>query len=250
MTPMPRLLRAEAIRLRSTRTTAAIALAVVLAAAGFVALAVGLGDVADLRGADGARTVLSIGGAAAYPGAYVLGALGMAEEHRHGTLVRALLVAPAYWPVVVAKGIAYAAAGAALGVLGFLAAFVVAAPWLASRDAGLDLASGVPWLVGLGAVVAAALFGVAGVGVAALVRSRAVAVAAGLVWIFVVDAVVVVATSDVGRFLPGGAALSLVRAGGDDDVLPMAAGAGLLVAYAGVLLALGAAVLVRRRSAA
>lgn len=247
MSAVRRLLRAEALRLRAHRSTAALLGAVAVLTAALVALTAGLGDLADLRGDDGLRGVLSVGGAVAYPAAYVLGVLGTAGEHRHGTVTGAVLAAPARWPVVAAKAVAYGLAGAVLGLVGFAVALAVGAPWLSARDAGIDLGRGLPWLVGLGSVAAAALYGVVGVGVAAAVRSQTAALAGGLAWILVLDVATVLATSEVGRWLPGGAALSLVRAGGDDDVLPMGGAAGLLAAY-GLLLALvGAAALVRRR---
>ncbi len=249
MNVVGRLARAELLRVRTTRTGPALVLATVLLALAAVAVTVGLGDRSDLRGQDGTRLVLAPAGAIAYTVAFVLGVLGMAGEWRHGTIGQTLLAAPTRRPLLAAKLVAYAGMGAVLGVVAFAATLALAIPWTSGRGADLELAGRLPWLMLLGSAGAAALFGMIGVGLGALLRNGPLALAIGLAWIVLVDTVVVSATSEVGRYLPGGAALSLLHGKTDADLLPMGQGALVLAGYAVVLALAGAEALTRRRSA-
>lgn len=242
-----RVAHAELLRLRANRSTAGLVLAAAVVVVAFVALAAGVADPSDLRGASGARDVLSVGGATAYPASYVLGVLGMAGALRHGSIVRAALAVPARWPIVTTTAAVHALLGALLGLGAFGLALAVGAPWASSRDAAFDLGGGLVWRMALGAALAAAVYGAIGVAVAALVRSRTAALVGGLVWIFVVDFATGVVDSDVGRVLPGGAATSLLRAGGGSDRLPVATSAPVLLGWGVLLVAAAAVVLARRR---
>lgn len=242
-----RIAHAELLRLRANRSTAGIAAVAAVVTAALVALACGGGNPSDLRGASGARDVLAVGGATAYPASYVLGVLGLAGALRHGSIVRSVLAVPSRWPVVAVTAGVHAALGALLGLGAFLLALAIGAPWASSRDAGFDLGGGLVWRMALGAALAAAVHGAIGVGVAALVRSRTAALVGGLVWILVLDVATGAVTSEVGRVLPGGAATSLIRAGGGGDRLSMAVSAPVLLAWGVVLTAVGAIVFLRRR---
>lgn len=242
-----RVARAELLRLRANRSTAGLVLATAVVTLAFVGVAAGVADRADLRGASGARDVLSIGGATAYPASYVLGVLGMAGALRHGSIVRAVLAVPARWPIVATTAGVHAALGALLGLGAFALGLALGAPWASGRDAAFDLGGGLLWRMALGAALAGAVYGAIGVAVAALVRSRTAALVGGLVWIFVLDLATGAVTSGVGRVLPGGAATSLLRAGGGSDRLSMAASAPVLVGWGALLVAVAAVVLARRR---
>jgi hypothetical protein len=242
-----RIAHAELLRLRANRSTAGLVLAAVVVTVAFVAVAAGVADRADLRGASCARDVLSVGGATAYPVSFVLGVLGMAGALRHGSIVRSVLAVPARWPIVATTAVVHAVLGLALGLAAFLLALAVGAPVASHRDAAFDLGGGLAWKMALGAALAAAVYGALGVAVAAIVRSRTAALVGGLVWIFVLDIATGAVTSGVGKLLPGGAATSLLRAGGGSDRLSMATSVLVLLGYGVVLVAVASVVLTRRR---
>jgi hypothetical protein len=96
-------------------------------------------------------------------------------------------------------------------------------------------------------VVGAALFGVIGVGVGALIRNQIAAVVAALVWEFVLEAILIGVVPAVGKWLPGGAARGLTRETLSSGNLLPAWGAGLvLLAYGLAFAVAGSQLLVRR----
>jgi ABC-type transport system involved in multi-copper enzyme maturation permease subunit len=183
--------------------------------------------------------------------ALLLGILGMATEFRHQTVTQTFLVTPDRGRVVAAKLVAYPLAGIALTltILAFTAA--VAAGWLAAKgitpwlpDARLGWALG---HVLLGAVLAAGLCGLVGVGVAALVRNQVAALVGVAVWVLVVEGLLMSllhAPSSWAKWLPSAAAGALTNPGGGH--LSRLAGALLLAGYALALAAAGTRLVVRR----
>ena len=95
---------------------------------------------------------------------------------------------------------------------------------------------------------AAALSGLLGVGVAALVRNQVAAVTGALLWFLMVEGVMpaVLRAPTLPKWLPGGATAALTYPFPSDQFLPMWAGGLLLAGYALVLAAIGSRVTVRR----
>jgi ABC-2 type transport system permease protein len=248
---MIRLVRAELTKLATTRLI--YGLAAVMAA--FAVLTVAA-NILDRQGAPPLSAyslpVLIAGPVTLLSGtALLLGILGMAGEFRHQTVTQTFLVTPDRGRVVAAKLVAYPLAGIALTltILAFTAA--VAAGWLAAKgitpwlpDARLGWALG---HVLLGAVLAAGLCGLVGVGVAALVRNQVAALVGVAVWVLVVEGLLMSLlniSSSWAKWLPSAAAAALTNPGGGH--LPRLAGALLLAGYALAFAAAGTRLVVRR----
>jgi ABC-2 type transport system permease protein len=244
---MIRLIRAELIKLRTTRLIYGVA--AVMAAFALLAVAA---NILDRQGAPplaadsfpmlvgGPVTLLS--GAA-----LLLGILGMAGEFRHQTVTQTFLVTPDRGRVVAAKLVAYPLAGIALTltILAFTAA--VAAGWLAAKGITPSLLHArVVGQVLLGAVLAAGLCGLVGVGVAALVRNQVAALVGVAVWVLLVEGLLMslLHAPSLGKWLPSAAAAALTNPGGGQ--LSRLAGALLLAGYALVLALVGTRLVVRR----
>jgi len=244
---MIRLVRAELTKLATTRLIYGMAAAM----AAFAVLTVAA-NILDRQGAPplaadsfpmlvgGPVTLLS--GAA-----LLLGILGMSGEFRHQTVTQTFLVTPDRGRVVAAKLVAYPLAGIALAlsVLAFTAALATA--WLAAKGITPSLADARLGRVLLGAVLAAGLCGLVGVGVAALVRNQVAALVGVAVWVLLVEGLLMSLLnipSSLAKWLPSAAAAALTNPGGGQ--LSRLAGTLLLAAY-GLALALAGTRLVVRR---
>lgn len=245
MNALPDLLRAELLKLRTSRTTWLLLGAMTLTTLAVVALVLSSHDASDVEGARGVRKVLTIGGGVSCFFALSLGVVGMAGEYRHATIGQALLGAPARWPIVVAKLLAQGGAGLLFGLVALAATFAVGLPGLAGKDAGVSSSASLVRYVALGTVVAPAAFAMIGVGLAALARNQALALSIGLGWMALVDTAATGLAPAVGKFLPAGTVDGLLRSR-TDDVLPTGLAALILFTYALALAAAGALALRRR----
>ena len=184
--------------------------------------------------------------------ALLLGILGMAGEFRHQTVTQTFLVTPDRGRVVAAKLVAYPLAGIALALATLAVTAAVAAGWLAAKgitpssllDARLGRVLGV---VLLGAVLAAGLCGLVGVGVAALVRNQVAALVAMLVWVLVVEGLLMslLSAPSLGKWLPSAAAAAAISSPGGAR-LSRLGGTLLLAAYALAFALVGTSLVVRR----
>ena len=243
---MIRLVRAELTKLATTRLIYGMAAAM----AAFAVLTVAA-NILDRQGAPplaadhfpmlvgGPVTLLS--GAA-----LLLGILGMAGEFRHQTVTQTFLVTPDRGRVVAAKLIAYPLAGIALAlsILAFTAA--VAAGWLAAKGITPSLLDARLGRVLLGAVLAAGLCGLLGVGVAALVRNQVAALVGVAVWVLLVEGLLMslLNAPSLAKWLPSAAAAALTNPGGGQ--LSRVAGSLRLAGYALAVAAAGTRLVVRR----
>lgn len=232
---MKNLIRAEFLKLRTTRMiygTAAASLVMVP-----VTVALTISTAGRNRGSpgldtsEGIRQVLS----AASSGTIIvliIGILMMAGEFRHNTATSAFLISPDRKKVVGAKLVAATIVGAGLAVASSVITLAVALPWLAAKNVDVNLFSGEVGLVILGAFAATSLYALVGVGVGSLISNQTAAVVASLVWVMLVESLVVSFLPEVGRWLPGGtvAALTGVTTLGG-GLLPMWGGALLFTAY-------------------
>lgn len=236
---MNTLVRAELLKLRTTRTlyglTAGMAVSVALSVAGGIVGAGKNGEPA-LATPAGVAGVLSAEQATVV--AVVAGILLMAGEYRHNTATGTFLVTPERSRVVRAKLLAAALAGLVLAVTASAVNLVIALPWLVAKDVPFALVGQELPSVLIGTVCATAIYGGVGVGIGALVRNQLAAVGITLGWMLVVENLLVNLLPDVGRWLPLGAAAALMRA--DTGLLPMWAGGVLLVGYGAVFAVAGA----------
>jgi ABC-2 type transport system permease protein len=246
---MNRLLGAEALKLRSTRTftlltLAALSLIAIIAAASAAASTFHAGDHPGRE---------SIGPAgAAHTFALILGVLALTSEFRHGTITSALLITPKRTRLLAGKVITLALAGVGLGLLAFAGAAAIALPLLSHRGIATGLGGGDLVRIIAGGTATTALFAALGVGIGALVRNQVGAIIAALSLIYAVEPAL--------TFLPGiGDAVQKFGFGGlssgasgtialqsDAHILGQGPAVLVLAAYAVALFAAGAAVLSRR----
>jgi hypothetical protein len=179
----------------------------------------------------------------------VLGILTLTQEFRFGTATPSFLVSPRRSHVLSAKLVAVSVAGLVFAVLSVVFALAVSAVTIAARGDTLTFDRTVVEVL-LGVGLCLLLYGPIGVGVGALVRNQIAAVVAALVWTFVVEQLLVSLLPEVGRWTPGGAAAAVLQLGDlattRGALLPVWAGALLLVAYALVLSGIGARLTLQR----
>jgi ABC-2 type transport system permease protein len=245
---MTRLVRAEFTKLATTRLVYGVA--AVMAAFGVltvVANATTAGQQGNPPLSADSLPMLVAGPVTQLPAAaLLLGILGMAGEFRHQTVTQTFLVTPDRGRVVAAKLVAYPLAGIALTlvILAFTAA--VATGWLAAKGITPSLLDARLGRVLLGAVLAAGLCGLVGVGVAALVRNQVAALVGVLVWVLLVEGLLMslLNAPSLGKWLPSAAAAALTNPGGAQ--LSRLAGTLLLAGYALALALVGTRLVVRR----
>ena len=245
---MKPLLQAELIKLRTTRTFAALAgVAVAISLLITVLVAILTEPSKDEVLTDVFNSDVS--------GLFILilAVLGITGEWRHRTITSSLLAAPDRLRFLAAKTLAFAAAGVVLSLLIAAAVGIVGFAILTIRDLPTpDLGE---WIeqIARNAMVAA-LWGALGVGLGALVRNQAVAVVGVLVIIFVVDSAVTALLPDVGRYSPfsalpaAAAGLEPEDAGISEevDLLPGGLAVLAMLAWISSLFAIGATLLKRR----
>ena len=246
---MTRLIRAELLKLWTTRT-ARIVLA--LAAAGTAALTVAVLALAGRPGqpalGDNAlRQLVGVPNGPLNLAALVLGILGMAGEFRHGTATPTSLATPRRGRVVAAKLAASALAGLAVALVAAVVVLAIALPWLPAKGVHVPLAD--PGLAArvAGLAAAVALHAVLGTGLGALLRNQFAAVVAGLLlWQGGVEDLLagLLGRPGLARWLPEGAAAALTAPG--DATLAMWAGALVLAAYGLALAVVGGRLVVSR----
>jgi ABC-2 type transport system permease protein len=192
---MTALLHAELIKLRTTRTFAAVAAAALALSLLVVILRTTLDG--GLAGQD-AHSLF--GGNVTGLFILLLGAIGITGEWRHRTIATSVLAAPDRVRLLAAKALSYAAAGAVLALVTTAATMLVGTLILwGSGEMTLGLVElDVLWRN----LAIAALLGALGVGVGALVRNQIVAVTGLLVIGLFLEPTLSTLVPDVARFGP------------------------------------------------
>jgi ABC-2 type transport system permease protein len=179
----------------------------------------------------------------------VLGIAAVAGEHRHQTITDTYLSTPRRGRVFAAKLGVYSAIGAVVGAMSAAVAIVATAAWLAAKGGSLDLGDAVVWQTLAGGVGWDMAFAAIGVGLGAVVRNLAGAVAAALAWIALVEGIVGQLLGDsAARWLPfrAGSALAAVSTSDSTSQLSQPAAALLLIAYIIAFALFGLAAVTRR----
>jgi ABC-2 type transport system permease protein len=179
----------------------------------------------------------------------ILGILALTQEFRFGTATPSFLVTPRRGRVLAAKLLAVSLVGLVFALISAVLALVVSAVLIGARGDTLRFDSSVVQvLLGVGLVML--LYGPIGVAVGALVRNQIAAVVGALAWTFIAEQLLVALLPEVGRWTPGGASSAVLQLGDvattRGDLLPVWAGALLLIAYAVVLAAVAARLTLRR----
>lgn len=236
---MSDLIRAELIKLRTTRTALGFAAAVCLLTVAIVLLTVLAGNPETI---EDKRAALRVGSTIAAL-LLIFGVVGAGAEYRHRTLAPALLVAPGRGRLLLARVAAYGLAGLAIGAAMTALAFAVGLPLLAGQP-GPSLGAGDYLATAGGGLVAIVLCTMLGVGVGTLVGHQVPAVIGAMVWFFVLEPLTGLIGS-VSKFGIGGASAALGGHKGG-DLLSWGAAFAVLLVWTAVFVTAGALVDRRR----
>jgi hypothetical protein len=213
------LIRAEILKLRSTRTALGLLIAAIVVSVGPAILVMALFPRHILENEEGAMAAAATGLTVVPVLAVVFGILGMTNEYRHGTITYTYLATPHRLLVIVVKLICYALVGAA--VMAISALLVVAVIDLVAALRGIP----VPWLdtatgsnaetlrdIGMFLVTVGLMTGF-GVGLGALFRAQVPTVAGVLIWALAIEGVITVVKPRIGIYLPFAAFQQLTMGG-------------------------------------
>jgi ABC-2 type transport system permease protein len=246
---MTRLIRAEALRLASTRTYWLLAAGAIALIAGGVATTAAATSFTP--GPSPARTVLAIAGLAQTV-ALIAGALSVTGEFRHKTITPAVLITPRRSPLLAAKLITLAAAGLAFGLTATGMATAITLPLLAARHIPAGVSATGATAIIAGGAIATALAAALGVGAGAIIRNQAGTVIAVLALLYVAEPVLGFIPGlgpAVQRYGLGGLAAATTQSVGfpaSAHLLGQPGAALILAGYAAAALLAGAALLRRR----
>lgn len=231
-------LAAELLKVRTTKTTLSLFLAMI----GLVLLAVllhGFGLPArDLAEAPNQMRVLTFGESVGTVFAALFGAMSITAEIRHGTIRPTLLGIPKRERVLAAKAVVAALIGLGFGLAATGTATLVGMAAFSARGIDRQLGGGDYLQLIVGGAGAAALWAVVGLGVGSLVRNQVTSIVGLFVWLLIIENLLIDSVPKFSRYLPG--SLSQSIAGSQAGTLHSAGPALiLLVAYAALALAAG-----------
>lgn len=237
-------LRAELLKIRSTRTTAGIVLGMIGIVLLFSLLTGLLTKAPDLAAVGDQRDLLGVGDFAGVFSA-LAGIMAVTSEYRYGTIRPTFVFTPRRTRVLEAKAAAGVLAGAVFGIVGGGLGLVIGYACLAGRGIDFVLDGRQVALLLLSTIAAAALWGGIGVGLGAIIRNQVGAIIGLLAWGFVAENLIFGLLPGLGRFGPVHAGDALIEFS-TAHLLAPAAGGIVLVAWAAALSLAGVAVAVRR----
>jgi ABC-2 type transport system permease protein len=190
------LLRAELIKLRTTRTFVVLTAAALAISLLVVVLTT---TIQDEWTEDDARDLFT----SDFTGLFILllGVMGMAGEWRHRTITSTVLAAPRRLRLLSAKTISYAVAGIAISLIVTVTIMAIGTLILSARDlptADLGDLADVLWRN----LVVAAYLGAFGVCIGGLIRNQIVAIVGLLLMTFAIEPAVIGLAPEVGKFGP------------------------------------------------
>jgi len=249
------LIRAELRKLFTTKLWLWLLLGACVLSGGSAALLIGFAEEAAASPESGippleseAFTQLALAaGANAVVFFLILGIIGMTQEYRHRTATPTFLVTPRRGQVVLSKLLTYFGISLLFSIVVNAVVLAVAVPWLSAKGAPVSL-SGENLEVLMSSVGAAALYGMVGVGLGALLRNQVAAIVGALIYLFVAEPILrsVPATASAYKYLPGGTLESITATTVNTDLLQRWQGALLMAAYGVVLAIVGWVFAVRR----
>jgi ABC-2 type transport system permease protein len=244
---MTELLRAEVIKLRTTRTFVALAAVAIGLGLLLTALTASIGETSK---EDVLASVFANDTSSFF--ILVLAVVGISGEWRHRTITSSLLAAPDRLRFLAAKTVAFSVVGLVLSLLISLSVAALGFTILGIRDLPTPDAADLIELTARSAVLAA-LLGAFGVAIGAIVRNQVIAVVGVLAVTFILEPVLLTVLPEVGRYGPL-AALTTAASGIDPEAVGLDE-AGLLhpttatlalLAWIGAAFAAGTALLRRR----
>ena len=150
--------------------------------------------------------------------------------------------------VIAAKLIVGLGSGAVLGIVSCITAVIGTVIGIAAKGATADWGDPELWRTLVGGLAWNITFAAIGVGIGALIRNLAGAVAAALAWLALIEGVIAqLVGDDVARWLPFAAGMALGRSpAAIDSGLPQWGAAILLTSYAAVAATLATRTTIRR----
>jgi ABC-type transport system involved in multi-copper enzyme maturation permease subunit len=237
-------IKAELLKIRSTRTTIGLALGMIALTLLFALLSGLLTKAPHLMSREDQLGLLSVGSLSGVFSA-LAGIMLITSEYRYGTIRPTFLFSPRRSRVLAAKIAAGLLAGLAFGVAGQALGFGIGVVILDARGIPYAPGTGATALLLGGTLAASALWGAIGVGLGAIIRNQVGAIIALLAWGFVVENLLFAFVPSVGRFAPIHAENGLFGLT-TKHLLSPAAGAATLIAWSAALAAVGVVLAARR----
>ena len=213
---MNALIRAELLKLRTTRMLPWLLLATLALVVVTVAANVSSADPDDpalpLHDPALLGQVLGISFGVHQVLMTVLGVLAFTQEVRYGTITSTFLVEPRRSRVLVAKAVALVLAAVAIAAATLVVSVALSMALIGAKDGNITT-GGQFWQIVAAVFVAMVLYGLFGLALGALLRDQIVAVVATLVWLGPAEHLLIDALPEVGRWTPGGATFGLLQLG-------------------------------------
>jgi ABC-2 type transport system permease protein len=242
---MKALIRAEVLKLRSTRMPAGL----VLATLPMVALTATVNvpqegnENVPVSLNDPDLLAVTVGNSFGVPLVLMLllGGVAFTQEFRYGTVTSTYLVEPRRTRTLVAKWVSLGLVSVVVTTVTLMVSVPYSTALIGSRGGAVSLGARF-WQMAVGGYVVMAMFGVIGVAIGALVRNQITAVVGVLVWMLVVEQILNISYPVVGRWMPGATSFVLLQMGPamdpDGKLLSASASGLLLAAYTAVAIAL------------
>ncbi|MGC2175582.1 MAG: hypothetical protein WA614_08985 [Acidimicrobiales bacterium] len=237
-------LRAELLKIRSTRTTIGLLLGLIILALLFTVLTCTLSPTSQLLTEQDQISLLSFGSIAGVFAA-LAGIMLFTSEYRFGTIRPTSLFNPNRNRLFTSKIVAGVLSGLVFGVIGEGLVFAIGIVIFKVRGVDIVMSGTNMTELIVGAVVGTALWGAIGVGLGAIVTNQVGAVIALLAWGFVVENLVFGFLPKLGRFLPVHSSDSMMGPI-QDKLLPGNAGVAVTVGWVVLLGIIGMSLLRRR----
>jgi ABC-2 type transport system permease protein len=237
-------IRAEMLKIRSTRTTIGLLLGMVALILLLTLLTGLLSHPAELTVNENQRELLSLASIAGVFSA-LAGVLLVTSEYRYDTIRPTILFNPARAQVLTAKIVAGALAGIVFGVVGEAIGGAIGYAILEGRGIAIVLSTGDVLLLVFGGLAGVALWGAIGTALGTIIHSQVGAVITLLAFGFIVDSLLFGLVPSVGRYTPTRASDALMGLQ-VEHLLSPGVGAITLIAWAIVLAVVGIALSGRR----
>ena len=236
--------KAELLKIRSTRTTIGIVLGMIALILLFSLLSGLLTTASSLTSTEDQRGLLSVGSLAGVFSA-LAGIMLVTSEYRFGTIRPTFLFTPKRSRVIEAKLAAGLLAGLVFGLVGEGLGFAIGYITSSGRGIHYALDAGQTTLLLFGTLAGVALWGALGVGLGTILRNQVGAIIGLLAWGFVAENLLFAFVPSVGRFAPVHAQNALMGLT-SDHLLPAAAGGAVLLLWTIAFGLAGAALAARR----
>jgi ABC-2 type transport system permease protein len=237
-------LRAEVLKVRSTRTTLGLVLGMAALILLFVILTALLTSVHEMGTRDQQRSLYSIGSFAGLFAA-LAGIMLVTGEYRFGTIRPTYLFTPKRSTVLAAKVAASLVAGVVFALIGEILSVGVGGVILHERSISVALTHHDDSLLTVGTLIGTALWGAIGVGLGMIIRNQVGAIIGILAWGFVIQNLLFGLAPSVGRWTPDSAQNGMMGMT-DAHLLDPAPGAVVLIGWTIAICIAGAVMAARR----